>query len=142
MITKKKGLYLGLLVSMLGIGNVMQAYYKIQIRNSTPFVVKFTLRFKARTAACQPNIQELGPGHIAEIEARGCIIDSLKALVFQKRHAGTMLEVPGTVIGEEAIEAIPYTLLKTGNSLFIINGPYISTKGTFYSVDRSTREKF
>ena len=72
------------------------------------------------------------------------MIDSLKALVFQKRHAGTMLEALGTVIGEEAIEAIPYTytLLKTGDSLFIINGPYISTKGTFYSVDRSTREKF
>ena len=134
MITKKKGLYLGLLVSLLGIGSVMQAY-KVQIRNSTPFVVKFTLKFKARTAACQPNIQELGPGHIAEIEAGRCMIDSLKALVFQKRNAGA-------VLGEEAIEAIPYTLSKTGNSLFIINGPYISTKGTFYSVDRSTREKF
>ena len=137
MITKKKGLYLGLLLSMFGIGNAMQAY-KVQIRNSTPSVVKFTLGFKTRTTgACQPNIQELGPGHIAEIETRGCMIASLKALVFQKRHAGT-------VLGEEAIEAIPYTytLLKTGDSLFIINGPYISTKGTFYSVDRSTREKF
>jgi len=40
MITKKKGLYLGLLVSLLGIGNVMQAY-KVTIRNTTPNKVRY-----------------------------------------------------------------------------------------------------
>ncbi len=39
MVVKKKGLYLGLLVSLLGTGNVMQAY-NLTIENRTPFKVK------------------------------------------------------------------------------------------------------
>ena len=48
MVVKKKGLYLGLLVSLLGVGNVMQVYgltlgkkNKFTIKNETGYALKF-----------------------------------------------------------------------------------------------------
>jgi len=144
MIAKKKGLYLGLLLSMLGVGSAMQAY-RVQIRNSTPFVVKFTLKFHAETpGSCRRDVQELAPGHMAEIQSSLCTVKSLEADVFQKRHAGTMLEVTsGTVLGEKVVEANKYKSPtgRAGNTIFIINGPYLSRnykEGVFYQVDRSS----
>ncbi len=41
MIVKKKGLYLGLLLSMLGVGSAMRAGYKVTIKNTTPYEIKY-----------------------------------------------------------------------------------------------------
>ncbi len=83
MITKKKGLHLGLLLSMLGIGNVIQAI-KVTIKNDTRHTVKFKLGF-VRTRDCPlrwPPEQKLAAGHTAKIEMDGrCAVGSLKATV-------------------------------------------------------------
>jgi len=44
MVTKKKGLYLGLLLSLLGIGSVIQAY-EVIIKNETKHRVKFFITY-------------------------------------------------------------------------------------------------
>ena len=143
MIAKKKGLYLGLLLSMLAVGNAVQAY-KVQIRNSTPFTVKFTLKFHGESAvSCRRDVQELAPGHMAEIQSGLCTVKSVGADIFQKRHAGTILEAAGTVLGEQVVKANRYTAPwgRAGNTVFTINGPYLSRnypEGVFYQVDRST----
>jgi len=52
MVTKKKGLYLGLLLSLLGIGNVMQAMskqgspYILTIKNKTPYKITFNVTYE------------------------------------------------------------------------------------------------
>ncbi len=145
MIVKKKGLYLGLLLSILGIGNAMQAK-RVQIRNSTPFNIRFEIDYN--TAGCRTDDQMLPPGQIMDINMGGCLINSVKAQVFQKKHAGTALEATGAVgiLGEQVIDANPYTSLVGGRDLiFIVNGPYHSSApeykkqgGIFYQVDRSS----
>ncbi len=142
MIVKKKGLYLGLLLSMLGVGNAMQAW-EVSIRNSTPFSVEFELSLRA----CSNDHGLIPPGHIIKVSVKGCSIQALTAKVFQKKGAGTILEATGAagVLGETIVEANPYTSARTGDTIFIINGPYLSSDpkyakqgGIFYQVDRST----
>jgi len=84
MITKKKGLYLGLLVLLLGIGNAMQAY-TVTIKNSTSHTVKFKLGFVSGviyTLRCGSKTKKLKAGRIAKIKVKSlCIVKSLEATV-------------------------------------------------------------
>ena len=64
MITKKKGLYLGLLVSMLGVGNVMQAgKYTITIKNNTLHTVKYEIDIVMEW----DKKGRIDPGHTAKV---------------------------------------------------------------------------
>ncbi len=113
MIAKKKGLYLGLLVSLLGIGNVMQAVeYTITIQNSTPYTVKFRLSFvrSGFMLRCWPKEKKLAAGDIAKINVKSCIVKSLEATVRRS--------------GQPAVKAQPYKphLGKTGSMTFTISG--------------------
>ena len=113
MIAKKKGLYLGLLVSLLGIGNVMQAVeYTITIQNSTPYTVKFRLSFvrSGFMLRCWPKEKKLAAGDIAKINVKSCIVKSLEATVRRS--------------GYPAVKAQPYRphLGKTGSMTFTISG--------------------
>jgi len=125
MITKKKGLYLGLLVLLLGIGNAMQAY-TVTIKNSTPHTVKFKLSF-ARTGiyalGCWPNKKKLKAGRIAKIKVKSCIVKSLEATVRRS--------------GQPAVKAKPYKphYGKTGSVTFTISG----TDESGYTVTRFRR---
>jgi len=47
MIAKKKGLYLGLLLLLLGVGNIMQAYF-VTLENGTEKDVKFIIKFNRK----------------------------------------------------------------------------------------------
>ncbi len=84
MIAKKKGLYLGLLLSMLGIGNVMQAY-EVIIKNNTPHTVKFRLNFSPE---CQlPTAKKLAAGGRVKIwVGQLCTMKSLEAMVQRSGH--------------------------------------------------------
>ena len=114
MIVKKKGLYLGLLVSLLGIGNVMQAVeYTITIKNDTPHTVKFRLSFVRSGISmirCWPKEKKLAAGDIAKINVKSCIVKSLEATVQRS--------------GYPAVKAQPYRphLGKTGSMTFTISG--------------------
>ena len=82
MITKKKGLYLGLLVSMLGMGNVMQAQRytyttDVSIRNDTPYPIKYSLYL----AAARDRYGEIGPGKTAKIPIGNYLIEFVGATV-------------------------------------------------------------
>jgi len=124
MITKKKGLYLGLLVSLFGIGNAMQAY-TVKIKNSTPHTVKFKVDLMTPAPDCKDRYGELASGDIAtKINIGGCSIKGVYATVQRP--------------GRSAIEAKPYKappLGRAGSSAFIISG----SDETGYTVTRFRR---
>lgn len=143
---KKKEIYLGLLLSMLGIGSAVEAY-KVRVRNSTPFTIKFIVEYHAPSLiACRRDVGELAPGHEAEIQSGLCTVKSVGADVFQKKYAGTMLETKGTALGERVIKANRYKapLGRAGDTVFTISGPFLSSSkryrkqdGVFYQISRS-----
>ncbi len=113
MIVKKKGLYLGLLVSLVGVGNVMlfgQGWsWKVTIKNNTPY----TVRFKAGVKACGTYEGGLVSGDIAKIEGSKnslCAVRKMEATVHRP--------------GLPAVEAKPWSTggfgIRSGS--FVISG--------------------
>ncbi len=110
MITKKKGLYLGLLVSMLGIGNAMQAY-EVTVKNNTPLTVKFKLKFSSEVPSFCQFAQELPAEGIAKETLWCCGVIGLEATVQR--------------LGSPAVKAKPYVSRlgdMAGDRTFIISG--------------------
>ncbi len=110
MIVKKKGLCLGLLLSMLGIGNAMQAY-KVTIKNTTPYKIKYQLDLPIG----KDKHGRIGPKSSATIEIVGYSVRRVKATVYEKCDGKTV-----------QIRAKEYyaKLWKAGGGTWIIVGPY------------------
>ncbi len=113
MIVKKKGLYLGLLVSLVGVGNVMlfgQGWkWKATIKNNTPY----TVIFKAGLKACGTQKKVLASGDIGEIEGSKnslCAVNKMEATVHRS--------------GLPTVEASPWSTGGFGirRGSFVING--------------------
>ena len=86
MITKKKGLYLGLLLSMFGIGSAVQAY-SVTINNSTPHTVKFRLvGVNPCLRSREKREQSLLAGHKTKINTFWCPLRGLEAWVQRSGH--------------------------------------------------------
>ena len=77
MVVKNRGLYLGLLVSLLGVGNVMQAY-KLTVENRTKFKLKFYIKY----FLCRHDKGEVAPRSISSVIRTGaCSVLSVSAWV-------------------------------------------------------------
>ncbi len=90
MIVNKKGFFLGLLLSLLGIGNVMQAYSWAFIKNSTPYPVSIEASYLSGHTdwSCESEsiYQKLDPGHTTKIPRffGPCHLIKVFASVYQK----------------------------------------------------------
>jgi len=73
MVAKKKELYLGLLLSLLGIGNVMQAY-RITLKNHTPYKVRFRINYHGATwFSCRSHDKEVAPHTHVNLKGAGYV---------------------------------------------------------------------
>ena len=130
MVAKKKGLYLGLLIALVGIGNAMQAY-TVTIKNGTPYTIKFHADF----IACKDNKEELGAGHSRRISAGGCLMRALRATVYEK--PGVLIDPMAARQQERAVKAEGYSASAgVGGGTFLITGPYGIGQNTTYIVTR------
>jgi len=129
-VAKKKWLYLGLLLSFLGIGNVMQAY-TVTIRNGTPY----TIEFKADFIGCRDNIEELASGHTRRISAGGCLMRALTAKVYER--PGVLMDPLLARQQERVVRAEGYyASAGVAGKTFLITGPYGIGANTSYIVTR------
>jgi len=142
MVTKKKRLCLGLLLSLLGIGNGMQAY-KFTIKNNTPYTVDVRVRYHGEAnfygiKICQPDRKKLKPKEDTKLSSGLCTVLEVKASVFQHPISG----VPDLVERKKkVIEAEKYyaPVGRAGNTTFVINGPIIKVGNgskVWYTVTR------
>ncbi len=120
MVVKKKGLYLGLLVALLGIGNVMQAY-RLTIKNETLKKVKFTISYYGRKRkSCSSDTRELASEKHMYIRSRLC---EVKKVTAELRHARTTKS--GRVLKPLEIKVernVPRG--RAGNTTWTIKGPF------------------
>ncbi len=130
MIVKKKGLYLGLLLSMLGVGSAIQAY-TVRIRNGTPY----TIRFKLDIAVGRDKHGEIGSGHTEKIGVGGQSIRAVEATVYEKP---TFIDPTLARRKERTVRAKRYYApgLKAGGGTWLVTGPYGSGTKTGYIVTR------
>jgi len=120
MVKKKKGLHLGLLLSFIGVANVMQAY-KITVKNKTPYRVKFSVDYSA-AGLCPTYSKKLSPGKSKKFGSGACVINKVQADVYE----------PGSAVTAKKYYA---PLGRTGNSVFLIK--QIEVKGRIkYTVER------
>ena len=107
MVVKNRGLYLGLLVSLLGVGNVIQAY-KLTVENRTSFRVTCVIGYYGRTFfSCRPDEEVVDPGRISRvIHSGGCSVAFVRASVG-----------PSKIKAQSYIPAIG----RAGNSTFVIS---------------------
>ena len=94
MVVKKKGLYLGLLASLLGIGNVMQAY-KLTIKNETGYGLRVFIDYDGD---CKLYKKKLRNGKTTTIKP-SCAVKQVSARVYTR---------PGKVYGEKGVFASAY----------------------------------
>jgi len=129
MVAKNKGLYLGLLLSMLGIGNIIQAY-KLTFKNETKYKVSLTVIYKN----CNPNKKKLSPGKSVKINSKSCIVKQVLASVFVDSKR---------VYGKKMVLATPYfsSSDEVDDMAFVIEGPFRVRRGKIGSPYKITREK-
>jgi len=130
MVVKKRGLYLGLLLSLLGIGNVIQTY-TITIKNTSNRIALVRVVYhKATNFPCRRTsaVEEVSPDGFTQISSE-CAVKKVEAEMFQKgvRRKLASGESTGTI-------AKPYTApsYKTGagDMTLIISG----TSGTGFGM--------
>ena len=84
MVAKKKGLSLGLLLSLLGIGNAIQAY-RLTIENRTQEKVKYVVKYVGEVEFlkfCRSDKGELGPEKMSKVIRSGsCLVLAVQAWV-------------------------------------------------------------
>ena len=87
MVVKNRGLYLGLLVSLLGVGNVMQAY-KLTVENRTRFRIVFSIKYHGESEfikSCRPDKGAVDPKSISGVIHSGaCTVRVVSAWVQPK----------------------------------------------------------
>ncbi len=139
MVVKKKVLYLGLLVSLLGIGNIVQAY-KLTIVNETSHTVRFAINYFGEVKvlkSCRSDKGALAPGKRKVIRSGLCLVTAVGADVLERRRHGTIAGKRGSLRG--AIKAKPYRAPwgRAGNTTWIIEGPFYDDSGrTEYKVTK------
>lgn len=130
MIVKKKGLYLGLLLSMLGIGSAVQAY-TVRIRNSTPYKIRFKVHYVS-SATCYTIEKNLASGATYKktkpFFQSGCLVKKVEATVYERPKEGPAVD--------KRAERYYATFGVAGNQTFIVAGPFGKGPGTFYEVTR------
>ncbi len=85
MITKRKGLYLGLLLSLLGIGNAVQAG-TVTLENKTPHKAIFYVHYGGFTGPfCKDDVKALASEKHKVFFVGGCRVRFVKARVFEDR---------------------------------------------------------
>ena len=133
MVGKKKGLYLGLLLSLVGIGSVAQAY-TVKIRNSTPFTIKYHIAYL--TAFCSDDKGELASGHTARFYTGSCSVSKVFAWVYEK--PGALLDPLLAIRQEKKVKAKTYDASwgRAGNTNFIVTGPFGRGEKLSYIVTR------
>ena len=127
MVVKKKGLYLGLLVSLLGIGNVVQGN-RLTIRNETPKKVKFTISYYGgKKEFCSSDIRELDPGKVKHIRSGFCAVRKVVAELTHGRttESGRVLRPLKIKVKREMPRG------RAGNTTWTIKGPF---KGIKYKI--------
>ena len=118
MVVKKKMLYLGLLVSLLGVGNVIQAYkramlYTLTIKNNTLYAVEYTVSTvpssscRVHTGSFNGVINSGGESLMTYGGIVGCSVQKVEAKVYY---------------GDKVIKAKPYTSRRGGTMTLIIEG--------------------
>ena len=134
MIAKKKGLYLGLLLSVLGISGAMQAYTAV-IKNATPY----TIRYNIDIVYGKDQSGELGPGHTVSKGIAGYSIRAVTAKVYEK--PGILIDPTQARREEKVLRAKPYkaSAWKAGGGKWIVAGPIGSGKNAYYVVTREVR---
>ena len=133
MVTKKKRIYLGLLLSFFGAGNVIQAY-KLTFRNRTPYKVMFKVSYKGKSSlfgSCEPDRKELPAGGSTKISSGICTVNKVTADVYE----------PGSKVtkgAQRVIKASRYHAIwgRAGNSKFSIRGPFYTRGVVSYRVTR------
>ncbi len=110
MIVKKKGLYLGLLLSMLGVGSVMQAY-KVTIKNTTPYKIKYDIDL----VTGRDKHGTVDPKSSVEREIIGYSVRTVEATVYEK-CAGQTIQIRARKYHAK--------LWKAGGGTWLVVGPY------------------
>ena len=119
MVMKKKGLYLGLLLSLLGMGNVMQAN-RLTIKNETPRNVTFKVSYyNERKGFCWPDEGELASGKRKDIRSGFCVVKKVEAELRHPRTSGGKRFRPLRIKIERKGPSG-----KAGNTTWIIKGPF------------------
>ncbi len=124
MIVKKKRLYLGLLVSILGIGNVMQAAM-VQIKNSTPYPIRYQIGRGQYNNSGELEYYkkiegEIDPENIAKIGRVAGLLIFVKAWV--KRSGRPEVEAKPFKTGEHMGETTWWNGTHRGDNLFVVSG--------------------
>ena len=139
MVVKKKGLSLGLLLSLLGIGNAIQAY-RLTIENKTPFKVKFEVHYLGEVESlksCRSDKGELAPGKRKVIHSGLCLVTTVEADVSEKRRHSTPAGRRGSLRRVAKAKAYRAPWGRAGNATWFIKGPFdddVSDK--YYTVTR------
>ena len=83
MVAKKKGLYLGLLLSLLAIGKLTaKEGYKFLFANNTPYRLKFIVHYHGR---CEPDFKEVEHKSIGKLESNKlCSIKQFVVVAYDK----------------------------------------------------------
>ena len=83
MVVKKKGLYLGLLLSLLGIGNLTaKEEYKFLFVNNTPYKIKFAVQYYGH---CEYDSKEVEHRSIGRLKSNKlCSIKKFTVMVYDK----------------------------------------------------------
>ncbi len=85
MVAKKKRLYLGLLLSLFGIGNMAQAY-TVELKNETLSTVYFDVRYGIDDWICSDDLnKKLAPEKTLKVKTGLCLVQYVEARVFDKK---------------------------------------------------------
>ncbi len=126
MVIKKKVLCLGLLVSLLGIGNVMQAYV-IQLVNRTQHQVRFNIRYKGKKGFAGSDEKTIHPGGAKFLDPTHGIRD-VRAFVYHKGAESSSTKkvvfpvTPAGYVNADATYAIEGPRSKYGTSITFDDG--------------------
>ena len=126
MVIKKKGLYLGLLLPLLGIGNVIQAYdvRTYDVQNKTPYMVRFRIDYYGKN--CKNDVVRVYANKSKTIRAnlKLCPVRQWAAFVYDSGPAPTRVG-PIEYTKEDSLKfVIKKLIVERSYSLKMVPEPY------------------
>ena len=110
---KKKGLCLGLLAALLGIGNIMQAY-KLTIKNETKYIIEFKVKYHGEFfISCMPDTKKLASGDSTKLSSGACTVKEVTALVY--------LLLKNRLLKRVVAKPYKASLGRAGNTTFVVS---------------------
>jgi len=101
MVAKKRGLYLGLLLSILGMGGIAQAGYKFKFVNNTQYEVGFHIFYHK---PCRSDVKVVRAGKIKNVKSKSlCPIEYWVARVYDGQSDGARGTLEGTLVRSHLI---------------------------------------